>query len=200
MPFDRTKLFARLDPIFAGQYKQNQKDGLDAILVEWEARKPKGDLRWLAYMLATAFHETNQQMQPVREAYWVKNAEAWRKAHLAYYPYYGRGYVQLTHFGNYKKAGDVVGQDLVSDPDKALDARIAAIVMFVGMEEGWFRGDAKRHNLQRYFSAKVDDAVGARAIINGKEYKEVAGGQVLLGAIIAQYHDAFLDALKHSQA
>ncbi|MGB3336913.1 MAG: glycoside hydrolase family 19 protein [Devosia sp.] len=199
MPFNRAVLLAKLDPMFLDSYKEAQTEGLNAILVEWEARKPKGDLRWLAYMLATAFHETNQQMQPVREAYWVKNAEAWRKAHLPYYPYYGRGYVQLTHFGNYKKAGDVVGQDLVSAPDKALDAGIAAAIMFVGMEKGWFRGDAKRHDLARYFSSTADDPVGARAIINGKEYKEVAGGQVLLATIIAQYHEAFLDALEHSR-
>ena len=198
MPFNRDTLLAKLDPLFAGQYKQVQKDGLDAILTEWERRKPQGDLRWLAYMLATAFHETNQQMQPVAEAYWVNNAEKWRKANLVYYPYYGRGYVQLTHPGNYRKAGDYVGEDLVAKPDRALDPGNAAAIMFVGMEEGWFRADARRHDLARYFSTSVNDPVGARAIINGKEYKKTSTGKVLLASIIAQYHDAFLDALKAS--
>lgn len=195
MAFNTAVLLNKLDPLFLGNYKLAQTDGLKLILTEWQARKPDGDLRWLAYMLSTAFHETNQQMQPVREAYWVKNAEAWRKSHLSYYPYYGRGYVQLTHPDNYKKAGAVVGHDLLSDPDKALDAGIATIVMFVGMEEGWFRGGSKPHNLPRYFSSTVDDPVGARAIINGKETKVVAGVKVLLATIIAQYHEAFLDAL-----
>ena len=192
MPFNRQSVLTTLDPLFAGQYKQNQIDGIHALLTEWEKRKPNGDLRWLAYMLATAFHETNQQMQAVREAYWVVNAEAWRQSHLTYYPYYGRGYVQLTHKSNYDKAGRVLGEDLVSHPDRALDAGNAAVIMFQGMEEGWFTGK----KLGRYFSSAADDPVGARAIINGKEFRIVDGKKVLLATIIAQYHEAFLRALK----
>lgn len=199
MPFDRASMLAKLDPMFAGQYKQGQKDGIDAILSHWEKHWSGADIRWLAYMLATAFHETNQQMQPVREAYWVTNAESWREANLPYYPYYGRGFVQLTHQGNYARAGKVVGKDLVTNPDQALDLDTASTVMFAGMAEGWFRGDASgRHRLSRYFSARMDDPVGARAIINGIEYKKVDNKKVLLATIIAQYHETFLDALQSS--
>ena len=194
MSFNHTTFLARLDQLFSGEYKQGQKDGLGAILTEWERLKPNGDLRWLAYMLATAFHETNQEMQPVREAYWL--SENWRATHLVYYPYYGRGYVQLTHPGNYRKAGDVVGVDLVAEPDQALIPSIAATIMFSGMEEGWFRGDGKRHTLARYFSGSVNDPRGARAIINGKEFKKINGNKVLLATINAQYHRAFLEALQ----
>ena len=45
-------------------------------------------------VLATVEWETNKTFQPVREAYWLN--EDWRRAHLKYYPYYGRGFVQLT--------------------------------------------------------------------------------------------------------
>lgn len=200
MSFQHNTFFEKIKPLFGGSFKQAQVDGLDAILTEWETRKPNGDRRWLAYMLATAYHETNQQMQPVKEAYWL--SENWRKANLSYYPYYGRGYVQLTHKDNYKRAGTAVGQDLVSQPDRALDAGVAAYVMFVGMEEGWFRSssDGKRHSLPRYFSPTVDDPEGARKIINGTEYRKINGVKVLLATIIAQYHEAFLAALLASES
>jgi hypothetical protein len=200
MPIDVATFLNKAKGLFHDHYSDVQKGGVTAILGEWDNRMPGGDLRWLAYMLATAYHETNQQMIPVREAYWL--SEKWRKAHLSYYPYYGRGYVQLTHSDNYDKAGKVVGQDLVKDPDLALDPAIAAAVMFMGMEKGWFRRspDGKPHDLPRYFSATTDDPVGARNIVNGKEIKKIAGEDVLLAEIIAEYHMTFLAALQNAGA
>ncbi|ACE93042.1 hypothetical protein AMC90_CH04053 [Rhizobium phaseoli] len=52
---------------FGGSLWQSQVDGLNKILDEWE-RRGLSDVRWLAYMLATTFHETGGKMQPVREA------------------------------------------------------------------------------------------------------------------------------------
>ena len=195
MSTGRKTFFDHIKALFGGSFKPSQIEGMTAILDEWDKRKPDGDLRWLAYILATAFHETAQQMQPVREAYWL--SEDWRKKHLTYYPYYGRGYVQLTHKGNYDKAGQYVQDDLVNHPDRALEADIAAAIMFVGMEEGWFRasGCGKRHDLPRYFTTEINDPVGTRNIINGKEWKKVDEKKVPLAKIIAQYHDTFLDAL-----
>ena len=40
---------------------------MSTILNEWEENLPNADDRWLAYMLATAFHETARTMQPIRE-------------------------------------------------------------------------------------------------------------------------------------
>jgi L,D-transpeptidase catalytic domain/Chitinase class I len=173
---------------------QKQTAGMKAIVEGFEARLSGADLRWLAYMLATTFHETGATMEPVREAYWL--SENWRKTHLSYYPYYGRGYVQLTHKENYRRAGDDIGVDLVADPDLALNPSHAAHVMFIGMTEGWFRSDSHgRHTLSRYFSNDVDDPAGARNIINGKEPKIVAGHETTVAAMIADYHAIFLAAL-----
>jgi hypothetical protein len=193
MAIDRRSFFRSIRPLF-GSLRQEQVDGMDAILNGWEGRAPNGDIRWLAYMFATAFHETNRTMQPVREAYWL--SEQWRKNNLRYYPYYGRGYVQLTWRENYKRAGDFVGVNLVQSPDLAMDAENAAIIMFVGMDEGWFRGDARgRQTLARYFSNAANDPVGAREIINGREVKTINGRRVLLANIIADYHESFRRAL-----
>ncbi|MBY5898031.1 hypothetical protein HFN45_32525 [Rhizobium leguminosarum] len=175
-------------PVLGGH---KQLAGMKAIIEGFEAQLPGQDIRWLAYMLATAFHETAATMEPVREAFWL--SETWRKTHLSYYPYYGRGYVQLTHKENYKKAGDDVGADLVKTPDLAMRPDYAARVMCIGMKEGWFRGDSHgRHTLGRYFSEDVDDLVGARNIINGRETKIVAGKETTVAAIIAGYYAIFI--------
>ena len=172
--------------------------GVRAIVDGFETYSNHDDKRWLAYMLATAFHETNATMQPVKEAYWL--SETWRQNHLSYYPYYGRGYVQLTHRENYKKAGDALGVDLVDHLERALDPDIAAQVMFIGMDKGWFRGDNNgRHTLSRYFSASANDPVGARNIINGKETKIINGQPTTVADMIANYYKLFLDALNDSQ-
>jgi hypothetical protein len=195
MAIDRRVFFDGMRPLFGGRYQNAQVAGLDAIIDAWEAKTPGGDLRWLAYMMATAFHETARTMQPVREAFWL--SEQWRKTHLRYYPYYGRGYVQLTWQTNYAKAGAYVGADLVTSPDLALRPDYAAVIMQVGMSEGWFRKDrhGRPHTLARYFGHGVDDPVGAREIINGAEWTKVAGQKVLLATVIARYHTEFLAAL-----
>ncbi len=66
----------------------------------------------IAYVLATADHETNHTFKPVIEAYWLSNPDTYLKTHLPsskYYPYYGRGYVQLTWDYNYEKYGKLLG-------------------------------------------------------------------------------------------
>ncbi|MFZ5783997.1 MAG: glycoside hydrolase family 19 protein [Pseudomonadota bacterium] len=186
---DRTAFFnvvrARL---FGGILKQAQVDGMNAILDEWESRGLK-DQRWLAYMLATAKHETNATMQAVREAYWL--SEDWRRAHLRYWPYYGRGLVQLTWRENYEKMGRFLDLPLVSDPDLALDPSASVKIMFEGMlnaETGV--GDFTGKSLEMYFNDTTDDPIGARKIINGTDK----------APLIAGYHHDFLEALKASSS
>lgn len=186
MTIDRNRFFSTVRALFGGHLRQRQVDGMNAILDGWEAQLENADVRWLAYMLATTFHETAKRMVPVREAFWLP--EEWRRRNLPYYPYYGRGYVQLTHIGNYQKAGDYVGADLVHNPDLALRMDYAATIMFVGMTQGWFRRDNRGpHNLNRYFNSTRNDPIGARRIINGYE----AG----VAEDIADYYRVFLAAL-----
>ena len=54
-----------------------------------------------AYVLATALWETARTMKPVVEAFW--KTDAWRKKNLRYYPWHGRGFVQLTWDKNYDR-------------------------------------------------------------------------------------------------
>ena len=43
--------------------------------------------------------------------------------------YYGRGFIQLTGYGNYKKYGGLIGKDLVNNPSLASDPTIAAQIV-----------------------------------------------------------------------
>lgn len=125
-----------------------------------------------AYVLGTADWETNHTFEPVREAYWVKNAEAWRKKNLRYYPWYGRGFVQLTWEENYIKAGKRLGIDLTTDPDKVMEPEIAAEILVVGMLEGWFTGKDLDDYIDSVDESDKEDFLefyNARRIVNSMD-------------------------------
>lgn len=189
---DSTKFFAavRAPQLFTSSLKPDQKAGLEAILAA--AATAKWPLSFTAYALATAFHETAATMQPVREAFWL--SESWRKTHLAkYYPYYGRGYVQLTWKKNYERADKELnlGGKLVSNLDLAMKAEVSAPIMIKGMEEGWFCAskDGARHNLARHVARSGPSTSAqyqsARRIINGVDKAvKIAGEAVAFQAAL----------------
>ena len=161
---DRKEFYSQLRAtLVKGGLNQAQVDGFEAILDEWEKRRLT-DLRWLAYIMATAWHETAQRMQPIEEF--------GRGRGKAYAPtYYGRGFVQITWERNYARLSDVIDVDLVTYPEKALEMDNAIQILFEGMIDGLFTGKA----LSDYFDKNADWR-GARAIVNGKDRAaEIAG-------------------------
>lgn len=190
MKFDRDAYFDQVRAsLFGGSMTQQQVDGQNVLLACWEFQEavaPMDDLRWLAYMLATTYHETAATMWPIEEygkgaghPYGEPDPETGQT-------YYGRGDVMITWKENYEKATAELGlgdtpRDLVWHPERALDTVIAARIMFAGMREGWFTG----HALGDFFNDTTDDPVGARQIVNGHDKDE----------LIAGYHDAFMTAL-----
>lgn len=172
MRIDRKAFFAgvRQQP-FNGKLSQDQANGLSALLDEWE-RRDGSDLRWLAYELATAKWETAHTMQPIREIGRGKGRAYGNADPITGKVYYGRGYVQLTWKSNYAAMSKIVGLDLVSNPDLALEPDVAAQIMFEGMERGTFTGKKLSH----YFNASACDWINARRIINGMDRAvEIAG-------------------------
>jgi len=117
----------------------------------------------IAYVLATTEWETAQTFQPVREAFWL--SEEWRKRNLRYYPYYGRGYVQLTWENNYQKYSDILGVDLVGNPDLAIENDIALFVLVHGFKTGTFTG----RKITDYINDFETDFINARRCINGTD-------------------------------
>lgn len=116
-----------------------------------------------AYTLATAYWETAHTMEPVREAFWLD--EGWRERNLRYYPWYGRGYVQITWEANYERLGKRLGLDLTSDADVVMRADVAVKILVIGMKEGLFTGKC----LADYVTLQQSNYRGARRIVNGTD-------------------------------
>jgi predicted chitinase len=123
----------------------------------------------IAYVLATVEHETNGTFKPVREAYWMPE---WYRKRFRYYPYYGRGYVQLTWEYNYRWYADLLGIDLVGNPDLAMQPEIACFILVHGFRTGKFTGK----KITDYINATKNDMVGARRCINGKDKAQKIAG------------------------
>jgi len=188
--------------LFWGKLHEGQVEGLEALLNYWSSNYAERDDRWLAYILATAFHETAHTMQPIKEygsdAYFrarydmeggnprlaktLGNIEPGDGARFA-----GRGYVQVTgrrNYADWTSRLEMSGVDLVEDPDLALRPDIAAAILFEGMMAGTFTG--KR--LVDFFRGEVSDWVGARRIINGTDKAQM----------IADYAHRFYAAISYT--
>ena len=86
--------------------------------------------------------------------------------------YYGRGYVQLTWWSNYAKAGVAIGRglDLLLDPELVKEPKIAYAIMAHGMRTGF--GFANGHKFSEFFSGKNRDYKHARKMVNGMSHAE----------------------------
>lgn len=205
------KFFSTVRPLFGGRLTQGQVDGMNAIVEyakEWGYSQ--GDT---AYILSTAFHETAQWMEPIREGarrYGTSYSDAAAKRAVASIhakgiirtnyalpagpygqSYYGRGYVQITWYDNYRKFSELFGPeiDLEREPDQALEVQVALDILFLGMRDGMFTGK----KLSDYsFPAQFKQA---RVIVNGDSAKKW-GGSERIDDKLARYAGVFYNALE----
>jgi len=155
--------------LFGGKLSQGQVEGMENII-----NYSTVSLDQLAYVLATVKWETAHTMQPIKEY----GSTAYLKS-KPYWPYYGRGLVQLTWRDNYAKYG------LEKTPDKALEWESSLFVLFDGMTKGLFTGK----KLDDYINDNKRDYINARRIINGTDRAKE----------IAQIADAYRTALIAAQ-
>src|SRR5438477_330627 len=107
---DEKKFYDTIRPIlFKNSIIPKQFEGLSAILSKWKEVKFT-DIRWLAYILATVYHETARTMQPIEEGTKGRGRRYGTKVKMSGIPYetpdkiyYGRGLVQITWYENYNK-------------------------------------------------------------------------------------------------
>ena len=170
--------------LFSGKLSQSQVDGLGGLLDFWEAGYINQDDRWLAYALATAYHETDQKIQPIEEYGKGKGRVYGKPDVITNQIYYGRGFVQLTWKSNYEKMSRIFGVDFVNNPAKVMEAVYAAAILFYGMKEGSFTG----RKFSDYFSKRAEDWVSARRIINGTDRAN----------LIASYAKRFYSAISYT--
>lgn len=182
MPTLNAAFFDAVRPLFGGSLSQAQVDGLTLIVNTWN-KTTNGDKTMLAYVLATAFHESAQTMQPIAEYGKGKGKPYGKKDSTGKAPY-GRGLVQLTWRENYVKADAKLGLEgkLAADYDLALDPLISVRILITGMLDGWFTGKRLNH----YITPESVDFKGARRIVNGTDK----------AALIADHAKTFLRALE----
>ena len=165
-----------------GGLETSEFEGLAATLALCEARSL--GVADTAYILATEFHETSGTMQPIKEyggpAYFFNMYDpqgkrpALAKKNGNVHPgdgirYIGRGKVQLTWRGNYRRVGQLIGHDLENNPDLALRMDIATIILVDGMLGGWFSGRKLRDSLPRCGKATSLQFRRSRPIVNGTD-------------------------------
>lgn len=191
---NRQIFYNEIRPIlFGGRITQSQVDGINFKLNAWD-QSGLTDIRWLSYMLATSYHETDKKMQPVEEYGKGRGKPYGQKIKYSRKPYtypdklyYGRGDVQLTWYENYELMGKLLGVPLLEQPELALVPEISAKIMIEGMTKGKSnRGDFTGVSLENYFNAKKDDPFNARKIINNLDKAE----------LIKEYHNKFLTSIR----
>jgi putative chitinase len=177
--------------LYGGSLGQSQVDGFNYLLSVWEqyfeAKNPRDGTNWLAYCLATVYHETAYTIEPIEE-YGKGVGKSYGNPAGPYNQiYYGRGYPQLTWWKNYiagqtnlKNRYNVVAP-LEQQPQQMLIPSVSSLVLYDGMVYGWFTGNS----LQTYFNATIEDPVNARKIVNGLDK----------ASLIASYYSSFKKAL-----
>lgn len=180
-----------------------QVAGYEAILDYWQRQTPLLSIEQLAYIFATAYHETGGRMEPVREGFAKTDAGAIAAVESLYKKgrinrnyatpdsrtgksYYGRGLAQVTHYDNYKKVGECLGIDLVNNPDLLLILETSVQALIVGMRTGLFTGK----KLSDYINTNKVDYRNARRIVNGLDKAD----------LIAEYAKKFEEALRGGDA
>jgi YD repeat-containing protein len=160
------------------------KDG--AYLLLNEGRRSNLTAAQMAYVFASAQHETDQGKTMFEyasgKAYEGRadlgNSEEGDGARFK-----GRGFVQITGRKNYKLYSDLLGIDLVGNPDLAADMTNSAKITVDGMVNGRFTGMAMNH----YINDEGTDFYHARAVVNGDTEKN--------GERIAGYARSYLKVL-----
>ena len=114
-----------------------------------------------AYVLATIKHETGNTFLPIEE--YLGRQQAKKLGYDGGEAFYGRGLIQITHKYNYLKYSQLLGIDLVANPQLACQPDIALYIAIHGFKTGAFTGK----KLEGCINSQSTDYVNARRVING---------------------------------
>ena len=208
---DRSRFYAvlraRNSGVFGTSLSQSQTEGIERILDEGQRRGT--NLRHLAYILATAYHETGGKMQPLQEnlnysmnrlvQVWPKRFPTLASAKpyannpeaLANKVYGGRmGNVKPGDGWQYRGRGlvQITGRAnyakfaIESSPDDAMEPGTSIRILFDGMLQGKFTGK----KLLDFIYGEKPDYYNARQVVNALDRADD----------IRKYALTFADALR----
>ncbi len=169
--------------LFSGKMNQLQRLGCERYIAAYFILSFKGmyiPLSYLAYTLATVYHETGYKMQPVEEIGKGAGYEYGKPDPNTGQTYYGRGDVQVTWRYNYETIGAALidlktlkrSVDLLNYPDLLLEPVYSSQATLIGMSKGIFTGK----NYADYLDQEEPDYINARRIINGVDRAEIIAG------------------------
>jgi len=150
--------------LYFGTLPDSQKLPLTYLIQEGMKRKRR--VEDIAYVLATAHHETGRfrwdeeigqgAEHDYGEPIWLIRGKS--------VAYYGRGPIMLTWLHNYATMSILTGRNLVSNPDLVKEWPLAGEIIWEGMIGGLFRPG---HSLTTYINNGGKDYFSARNIVNG---------------------------------
>lgn len=176
-----------------GKLSTKQVEGFEAIFDEYE-KQNISNKSWLAYILATIWHEVNKTMQPIEEYGKGKGKKYGQRVWYNGKRYtdisnifYGRGHTQNTWRDIYEKltiAAKKQGYDwdFVNHPELLLQMKPSIWATFYAMKTGLYTGK----KLSDYFNEKITDPKNARRIINGTDK----------AILISRYYDLFFKSIR----
>lgn len=169
---DPAAFFGALRPLTGG-LDQTQVNTVNAVL----AAAARWSTSWLAYGLATAWHEARLKPQ---EEWGHGKGHLYALAGKHGQPQYGRGLVQLTWDRNYEWADRALGLKgaLLRDFSLALEPAYAAAILVKGMETGAFTGRKLADCLPAELG-RLEQFVAARRIINGTDCADKIGNYAM---------------------
>jgi putative chitinase len=178
-----------------GKLSVSQVEGFEAVFNEFEKQK-LADSRYLAYILATIWHEVNKTMQPIEEygkgkgrRYGQRFRYNGEKYTNTLNLFYGRGHTQNTWIDIYEKLTEAAKKqgydwDFVNHPELLLQMEPSIWATFYAMQAGLYTG----RKLSQYFNTTTNDPINARKIINGTDK----------AVLIAGYYEKFLQSIQRT--
>jgi hypothetical protein len=160
------------EKLFTKGYTQRQVDSINAIVYECNKQCVLMSEQ-VAYILATAYHECHDPKHPENRLtpMWEFGGETYLKS-KKYYPFYGRGFSQLTWDYNYEKEQKRLGISLVKKPDLMLDILTSANSHVYCMMNGTYTGK----KLTAYINPERVDYINSRRVVNGVDKASLIAG------------------------